>query len=103
MSDTSNPEDEFIVPTEEIFDKTLEGKPVSVDRSRENKTAFMIKLSNFIDTYLYISKNIQPQLLQYLDETEQAVNFYYTVENNRAGIKITFAIIYIIIVSFYYF
>ena len=99
MSDTSNPEDEFIVPTEEIFDKTLEGKPVSVDRSRENKTAFMIKLSNFIDTYLYISKNIQPQLLQYLDETEQAVNFYYTVENNRAGIKITFAIIYIIIVS----
>ena len=59
----------------------------------------MIKLNNFIDTYLYISKNIQPQLLQYLDETEQAVNFYYTVENNRTGIKITFAIIYIIIVS----
>ncbi len=99
LSDTSNPEDEFIVPTEDIFDKTLEGKPVSVDRSRENKTAYMIKLSNFIDTYLYISKNIQPQLLQYLDETEQAVNFYYTVENNRTGIKITFAIIYIIIVS----
>ena len=44
-------------------------------------------------------RNIQPQLLQYLDDTEQAVNFYYTVENNRTGIKITFAIIYIIIVS----
>ena len=53
MSDTSNPEDEFIVPTEEIFDKTLEGKPVSVDRSRENKTAFMIKLNN-LSTLIFI-------------------------------------------------
>ena len=99
LSDTSNPEDQFIIPSEEIFDKTLEGNLVSVDRSKENKTAYMVKLSNFIDTYLYISKNIQPQLLQYLDETEEAVNFYYTVENNRTGIKITFAIIYIIVVS----
>ena len=88
-----------MIPSEEIFEKALEGKPVSVNLSKENKTAFIIKLGNFIDTYLYISKNIQPQLLQYLDETEQAVNFYYTVENNRTGIKITFAIIYIIIVS----
>ena len=44
-------------------------------------------------------KNIQPQLLQYLEDTEQAVNFYYTVQNNRTGIKITFAIIYVIVVS----
>ena len=48
---------------------------------------------------MYVSKNIQPQLLQYLDDTEEAVNFYYTVENNRTGIKITFAIIYIVVVS----
>ena len=99
LADVSNPEDEFPIPSEEIFEKALEGKPVSVNLSKENKTAFIIKLGNFIDTYLYISKNIQPQLLQYLDETEQAVDFYYTVENNRTGIKITFAIIYIIIVS----
>ena len=99
LSDTSNPEDQFTTPGEEIFDKTLEGNPVLVDRSKENKTAYIIKLNNFIDTYLYISKNIQPQLLQYLDETEEAVNFYYTVENSRTGIKITFAIIYIMVVS----
>ena len=59
----------------------------------------MLKLNNFIDTYLYVSRNIQPQLLQYLEDTEQAVNFYYTVQNNRTGIKITFAIIYVIVVS----
>ena len=59
----------------------------------------MIKLNNFIDTYLYISRDVQPLLLQYLEDTQQAVNFYYTVENNRTGIKITFAIIYVLVVS----
>ena len=49
-------------------------------------------VDNFIDTYLYISRDIEPKLLGYLEDTERAVNFYYTVQNNRTGIKITFAI-----------
>jgi len=99
LGETNNPDDEFKLPSEEEFDLALKGKPVSIKVSAENKTAFMLKLNNFIDTYLYVSRNVQPQLLQYLDDTEQAVNFYYTVENNRTGIKITFAIIYIIVIS----
>ena len=99
LKETNNPDIEFNVPTEKYFDKALEGKPVSIERTEEKKAAYMVKLNNYIDTYLYIAKNVQPQLLNYLDATEQAVNFYYTVENNRTGIKITFAIIYIIVVS----
>ena len=99
LGETNNLDDKFILPTDEEFDLALGGKPVSVKVSSENKTAFMLKLNDFIDTYLYVSRNIQPQLLQYLEDTEQAVNFYYTVENNRTGIKITFAIIYVIVVS----
>jgi two-component system nitrogen regulation sensor histidine kinase NtrY len=99
IANTNNPEDEFTTPSEEEFSKALEGKAVSIYRSIEKKTAVMIKLNNFIDTYLFVSKNIEPKLLQYLDDTEEAVNFYYTVENNRTGIKITFAIIYIIVVA----
>ena len=99
LGETNNPDDLFISPTDEEFDLALSGKPVSINVSSDNKTAYMLKLNDFIDTYLYVSRNIQPQLLQYLDDTEQAVNFYYTVENNRTGIKITFAIIYVIIVS----
>jgi len=103
LADTNNVHDEFISPSEEEFDLALEGKPVSVITSGENKAAVMIKLDNFIDTYLYVSRNVQPKLLQYLDDTEQAVNFYYSVKNNRTGIKITFAIIYIVIVSMFLF
>ena len=99
LGDTNNPEDTFKFPSDNEFDSALEGKPISIQGSAENKTAFMIKLNNYVDTYLYVSRNVQPQLLNYLADTEQAVNFYYTVENNRTGIKVTFAIIYVIVVS----
>ena len=59
----------------------------------------MTKLSSLVDTYLYISRDIDPAILRYLNETEQAVSFYYSVENSQTGIKITFAIIYIIVVT----
>ena len=87
------------LPGEETFDEALKGVPVIIPGNLENKTSAMIKLSTFIDTYLYISRNIDPDILKYLNETEQAVSFYYSVENSQTGIKITFAIIYIIVVT----
>ena len=65
----------------------------------ESKTSAMIKLNSLIDTYLFISRNIDPEIIKYLNETEQAVNFYYSIENKQLGIKITFAIIYILVVG----
>ena len=91
--------DNFSSPGEETFDEALKGVPVIIPGNLENKTSAMIKLSTFIDTYLYISRNIDPDILKYLNETEQAVSFYYSVENSQTGIKITFAIIYIIVVT----
>jgi two-component system nitrogen regulation sensor histidine kinase NtrY len=72
---------------------------VFVSNNLENKTSVMIKLSGLIDTYLYISRNIESDILRYLNETEKAVSFYYSVENKQTGIKITFAVIYVIVIT----
>ncbi len=99
ISDTIDELDEFIIPSDEDYDQVLEGKPVFVSDSLSNKTSVMIKLNSLVDTYLYISRNIDPEILRYLNETEEAVSFYYSVENSQTGIKVTFAIIYIIVVT----
>ena len=99
MSDVRDISEEFVVPSDENFDQVLEGKPVFISDSLENKTTVMTKLNSLVDTYLYISRNIDPETLRYLNETEQAVSFYYSVENSQTGIKVTFAIIYIIVVT----
>ena len=99
FSDTLDSNKNFIIPNDDEFDKTLDGLPTRILNSTEDKTSAMIKLNSLIDTYLYISRNIDSQVTKYLNETEQAVNFYYSVINKQTGIKITFAIIYIIIVT----
>ena len=88
-----------MVPADEDYDQALEGKPVFISDNLENKTTVMTKLTSLVDTYLYISRNIDPEILRYLNETEQAVSFYYSVENSQTGIKVTFAVIYIIVVT----
>tara|TARA_B100000963_G_C22627725_1_gene673268 strand:+ start:1712 stop:3487 length:1776 start_codon:yes stop_codon:yes gene_type:complete len=99
FSDLLNPDDEFTTPTEEEFDESIKGNAVFVSRNLKDKTSVMVKLNSLIDTYLLISRNIDPKILNYLRETEQAVSFYYSVENSQTGIKITFAIIYVIVVT----
>ena len=99
ISDIIDIDDEFTIPSEEDYNLALEGKPVFISNNLINKTTVMTKLTSLVDTYLYISRNIDPEILRYLNETEQAVNFYYSVENSQTGIKITFAIIYIIVVT----
>jgi len=99
LSDVRDITEEFVIPADEDYDQALEGKPVFISDNLENKTTVMTKLTSLVDTYLYISRNIDSEILRYLNETEQAVNFYYSVENSQTGIKVTFAIIYIIVVT----
>ena len=99
LSDVRDITEEFVIPTDEDYDQALDGKPVFITDSLENKTTVMTKLNSLVDTYLYISRNIDSEILRYLNETEQAVSFYYSVENSQTGIKVTFAIIYIIVVT----
>ena len=56
-------------------------------------------MANFDNTYIYIIKYLDPKISQYLTESSEALDFYYTVQDKRTGIKFSFAIIYIIIVT----
>tara|TARA_Y100000590_G_scaffold269694_1_gene302832 strand:- start:4860 stop:6641 length:1782 start_codon:yes stop_codon:yes gene_type:complete len=89
----------FVPPPNEAFTRSLNGKPIRIIDSRTNRTSALVKLDNFIDTYLYIVKFMDPKLINYLAQTNEAVSFYYSVQESRTGIKITFAIIYLLIVS----
>ena len=74
-------------------------RPLKIINAPENRSAAVIRLQNFNDTFLYVVKNLDKEISNYLLESEEAVNFYYTVENQSLGIRISFAIIYISLVT----
>ena len=74
-------------------------RPLKIINTFENKSAAVVRLSNFENTFLYVLKNIDKNISNYLIKSEEAVNFYYTVENQNLGIRISFAIIYVTLVT----
>ncbi len=74
-------------------------RPLKIINAPENRSAAVIRLQNFEDTFLYVVKSLDKNISNYLIESEEAVNFYYTVENQSLGISISFAIIYISLVT----
>ena len=74
-------------------------RPLKIINTFENKSAAVVRLSSFENTFLYVLKNIDKNISNYLIKSEEAVNFYYTVENQNLGIRISFAIIYVTLVT----
>ena len=100
MSDVRDVTLEFVPPLDKAYQLlTLDNRPIKITDAITNRSSSLLKLENFIDTYLYVVKFLDPKIINYLKETEQAINFYYSVQNQKTGIKITFALIYVIVVT----
>ena len=94
-----NPKD-YLPPLTEALEMVLnDSRPLKIINAFENQSASLIKLENFDDKYLYVVKYLDKKISQYLIDSEEAVNFYYTVLNKQTGIKVSFGLIYLIIVS----
>ena len=93
-------DDLYIPPVDEALNLVLDDdRPLKIINALENRSAAIMRLQNFNDRFIYVVKYLDKDISKYLTETEEAINFYYTVEEKSTGIKISFAIIYIIIVS----
>ena len=87
-------------PADQALKLVLEDdRPLKIINAFENKSAAIMRLTNLNDTFLYVVKFLEEDISQYLTESQEAINFYYTVEEKRSGIKISFIIIYIIVVT----
>ena len=91
-------------PYKKIEDRAIkmvlnDDRPLKIINTFENKSAAVIRLTNYNDTFLYVVKLIDKNISKYLIQSEEAVNFYYTVENQSLGIRISFALIYIALVT----
>ena len=100
MSDVRDITLEFVPPLDRAYELLVsDNRPIKITDAITNRSSSLLKLESFIDTYLYVVKFLDPKIINYLKETEQAINFYYGVENKRTGIKITFVLIYVLVVT----
>jgi len=76
-----------------------DNRPLKILNAYENKSAALMRLTNYENTFLYVVKLLDPKISKYLTQSKDALSFYYIVQEKRTGIKISFAIIYMIVVT----
>jgi len=97
---TLEEDDSYLPPLDQALNLVLDDdRPLKIINAFENRSAAIMRLQNFEDRFIYIVKYLDKNISKYLTESQEAINFYYTVEEKSTGIKISFALIYIIIVS----
>jgi len=97
---SSEPIEKYIPPVDKALNLVLEDdRPLKIVNAPANISAAIMRLQSFDDTFLYVIKYLDKDISNYLNESQEAINFYYNVEERSTGITISFAIIYIIIVA----
>ena len=76
-----------------------DNRPLKILDAYQNTSAALMRLTNYTDTFVYVVKYLDPKIAKYLTESREALSFYYTVQEKQTGIKLSFAIIYLIIVT----
>ena len=92
--------EKYVPPVDKALNLVLDDdRQLKIINTKENISAAIMRLQSSEDRFLYVVKFLDKNISNYLVESQEAINFYYTVEERSTGIKISFFIIYIIIVS----
>ena len=97
---SSEDDTKYKPPVDKALNLVLDDdRPLKIIDAPNNISAAIIRLQEFDNRFLYVVKFLDENISNYLSESQEAISFYYTVEERSTGIKISFIIIYIIVVT----
>nr|WP_251363801.1 PAS domain-containing sensor histidine kinase [Epibacterium ulvae] len=86
---------DFETPTEgEISESENNGLLIIEDWDNSELRA-LVPLANFVDRFLYISREVEGDLLNLLDETQKTADLYHQLENDRGRVMFEFGLLYL--------
>lgn len=71
------------------------GDPVIVEDWEASEFRALVHLPAFADRYLYVTRSVDGQILELLDETQSTVMLYRQLEQDRGELLFEFALIYV--------
>ena len=88
---------EFLVPPGLAIDQATFSRPVVYIADAADFVAAVVPLAGYDNTYLYVARPLDPQVVQYLRTTEANILEYASLEQRRLGVQVAFALMYAVI------
>ena len=82
---------------EEALRRAKDGEVVILTDDQEERVRALVSLGGFSGLYLYVGRFIEPKVLAHRRETQLAAAQYEQLEGKRAGLQVTFSVIFILV------
>jgi two-component system nitrogen regulation sensor histidine kinase NtrY len=82
-------------PSNAELARAAEGEMVLIEDRAQNEFRALFRLDAFPDRYLYVSREVDGDILALLDETQQTVQLYRQLEADRGRVIFEFGLLYL--------
>jgi two-component system nitrogen regulation sensor histidine kinase NtrY len=82
-------------PTPEQIGQALETGFLLIEDWNNNEFRALIPLTAYLDRFLYVSRDVDGEILNLLDDTQETVRLYQQLENERGRVLFEFGLLYI--------
>ena len=86
---------DFEPPTEDQISRAAAGETVVIEDWPNNEYRALIHLTAFTDRFLYVSRQVDGEILSLLDQTQETVRLYHQLENDRGRVLFEFGLLYL--------
>jgi two-component system, NtrC family, nitrogen regulation sensor histidine kinase NtrY len=82
-----------------VLEQARGGEVVLLPEQDQARIGAITRLDSFTDTYLYVARLVDSQILGQLDQSRGAVALYEELEGDRYDLQITFALVFLMVAA----
>ena len=82
-------------PPPRAFEEAEQETSVLLGEGDADIVSALVKLRRLEDAYLFVMRPVDPRVIQYLRETEEGVEEYRSMEEQRYGVQVAFGLLYL--------
>lgn len=86
---------DFEAPTEVEIERASQGNTVVIEDWDINEFRAIVPIKGYVDLFLYVSREVDGEILSLLDDTKETVRFYEQLESERGELLFDFALLYL--------
>ncbi len=86
---------DFEEPDPAMIERALTGETVVIEDWDVNEFRAVVALDEYVDRFLYVSREVDGEILNLLDDTQATVNLYSQLESERGRIVFEFGLLYL--------
>ncbi|MDF0602054.1 PAS domain-containing sensor histidine kinase [Psychromarinibacter sp. C21-152] len=86
---------DFEKPGPAALERALDGETVVIEDWDVNEFRAIVALDGYVDRLLYVSRNVDGEILNLLDDTQETVHLYTQLESERGRIVFEFGLLYL--------